>query len=79
MQTDRQTNEFFSYDPPYSRGNYEKSLEISRKGLPADHPDLATSYYNIGDLYDNMGQYSKALEYYEEKSSCRSSKSGYFL
>jgi len=20
-QTDRQTNEFFSYDPPYSRGN----------------------------------------------------------
>ena len=27
-QTDRQTNEFFSYDPPYSRGNIYKKRRI---------------------------------------------------
>ncbi len=44
---------------------YEKDLEISQKTLPANHPDLATSYNNIGGVYRNMGEYSKALSYYE--------------
>ncbi|CAF4728183.1 unnamed protein product, partial [Rotaria socialis] len=44
---------------------YEKSLEISQKTLSPDDPELATSYNNIGGVYDNMGEYSKALEYYE--------------
>jgi tetratricopeptide (TPR) repeat protein len=45
---------------------YEKSLEISRKTLPSNHPDLAHSYTNIGAAYDNMGDYPKALSYYEK-------------
>jgi tetratricopeptide (TPR) repeat protein len=45
---------------------YEKSLEIRRKTLPANHPHLATSYNNIGNVYYNMGEYSKALSYYEK-------------
>jgi len=45
---------------------YEKSLEMSQKTLPADHPDLATLYNNIGNVYKSMGEYSKALESYEK-------------
>ena len=38
----------------------------SWKSLPPNHPDLATSYGNIGQVYSKMGEYSKALEYYEK-------------
>ena len=40
---------------------YEKALEIDKKTLPPNHPHLATSYNNIGNVYDKMGEYSKAL------------------
>ena len=30
---------------------YEKDLEISQKSLPPNHPNLATSYNNIGGVY----------------------------
>ncbi|CAF1330574.1 unnamed protein product, partial [Rotaria magnacalcarata] len=42
---------------------YEESLEIKRKTLPEDDASLATSYNNIGGVYDRMGEYSKALEF----------------
>ena len=29
-----------------------------------DHPDVATSYENIGLVYKNKGNYSNALKYY---------------
>jgi tetratricopeptide (TPR) repeat protein len=45
---------------------YEKALEIYQKTLPANHPNLATSYSNIGFVYYNMENYSKALSYYEK-------------
>jgi len=45
---------------------YEKSLEISKKSLPANHSSLAILYNNIGLVYKSMGEYSKALEYYEK-------------
>ena len=41
--------------------SYEKSLEIRQQSLPPNHPDLAASYNNIGIVYSNMGEYSKAL------------------
>ena len=44
----------------------EKSLEISTKTLPANHPLLAASYNNIGNVYDSIGKHSEALEYYEK-------------
>ncbi len=44
---------------------YDKALEISKKTLPANHPDLATSDNNIGWVYRNMGDYRKALSYFE--------------
>ncbi|CAF1236656.1 unnamed protein product [Adineta steineri] len=45
---------------------YEKSLAIHRKTLPSNHPDLASSYNNIGVVLHNMGKYSKALSYFEK-------------
>ncbi|CAF1460008.1 unnamed protein product, partial [Rotaria sordida] len=44
----------------------EKSLEIQKIALRPNHPDLATSYNNIGTVYYNMGEYSKALSFYEQ-------------
>ena len=35
---------------------YEKALEIRQKTLPANHPDLATSYNNIGLVYNEHGR-----------------------
>ncbi|CAF1465947.1 unnamed protein product [Adineta ricciae] len=48
---------------------YEKGLSIQQQSLPANHPDLATSYNNIGLVYDHMGDYAKALQYYEKATS----------
>ncbi|CAF1182076.1 unnamed protein product [Rotaria sordida] len=45
---------------------YEKALKTREKALPPNHPDLATSYNNIGSVYDDMGDYSKALEFHEK-------------
>jgi tetratricopeptide (TPR) repeat protein len=36
-----------------------------KKTLPPNHPELATFYYNIGVVYDNMAEYSKAVSYCE--------------
>ncbi|CAF1942692.1 unnamed protein product [Rotaria magnacalcarata] len=33
--------------------------------FPSNHPDLTTSYNNIGLVYDKIGEYSKALSSYE--------------
>ncbi|CAF4361244.1 unnamed protein product [Rotaria sordida] len=46
--------------------SYERSLEIRKIALPPNHPDLASSYNNIGLVYDNMGEYSKALSFLEK-------------
>ncbi|CAF4992215.1 unnamed protein product [Rotaria sp. Silwood1] len=37
-----------------------------QQALPPNHSLLATSYNNIGGVYTNMGNYSKALEFYEK-------------
>ena len=38
----------------------------SAVALPPNHPLLATSYNNIGLVYKNMGEYSKALSYLQK-------------
>lgn len=44
----------------------ERALEIQEKVLSAEHPELATSYSNIGCIYLALGDYEKALEYDEK-------------
>jgi tetratricopeptide (TPR) repeat protein len=45
--------------------SYKKALEIRRQSLPHDHSDLAMSYNNIGNMYDIIGEYSKAYLFYK--------------
>ena len=44
---------------------YEQGL---KQCLPQDkcHPDVAMSYNNIGSVYSDQGDYSKAMEYYQK-------------
>ncbi|MCP3931459.1 MAG: tetratricopeptide repeat protein, partial [Bacteroidetes bacterium] len=56
-----------------AQGQYEKALEFFQKAiaiweevLDAKHPSLATSYNNIGLLYQDQGQYEPALEFYQK-------------
>ncbi|CAF1551223.1 unnamed protein product [Rotaria magnacalcarata] len=48
---------------------YEKALKIREISLPPTHPDLATSYNNIGQVYNSMVIHSSSLadNYDEEK------------
>jgi tetratricopeptide (TPR) repeat protein len=54
-----------------------EKLENQKKELAilecegADHPDTATSYNNIGYIYNSMGNLSKALEYYQKAKAAR--------
>ncbi|CAF4150510.1 unnamed protein product, partial [Didymodactylos carnosus] len=49
--------------------SHEKSLEIQLISLPPNHPDIATTYNNIGLVYDNQGDYEKALKAYKKALS----------
>ena len=44
--------------------NNRKALEIRKRTLGEEHPDLGYSYFNIGFAYANQGKYEEALEYY---------------
>jgi hypothetical protein len=45
----------------YAEANifYEKSLKICLKILPVNHPDLAASYNDVGEVFDNMANTQK--------------------
>lgn len=45
---------------------YEKSLKIDLSLYREDHPQVATQYYNIGQVYYSQKNYDKALEYNEK-------------
>ena len=44
-----------------------KALGIWRKALGEEHPNVADSYNNIGEVYRCTGKYDQALEYYEDQ------------
>ena len=57
----------------YEHGEYDKALDayqqalaIRRKVLGEEHPSTATSYNNLGAVYDSKGEYSQAIEYYQK-------------
>ena len=39
---------------------------MRQKSLLPNHPDSAESYINIASVYNNRGEYSKALSFYEK-------------
>ena len=41
-------------------GRHVKALEVRQKSLPAVHPDVATSLYNLGRVYEAQEKFAKA-------------------
>ena len=50
---------------------YQKALKIWLQVLGENHPDVATSYNNIGFVYNNLGEYDKALEFHQKALKIR--------
>jgi len=50
---------------------YEKILNIRKEKLIANHPDIATSYFNVAEVYHFKADYDKALEYYSKSLEIR--------
>ena len=44
----------------------EKALSIRKKILGEEHCDVATSYNDLGALYDSIGNYSQVKEFIEK-------------
>ena len=44
----------------------EKALGIKKKHVPPDHPLLSESYEGLAKMYNDLGNYEKALEYFDE-------------
>ena len=45
---------------------YQKALAICERVLGKEHPDTATTYNNIANVYKNQDNYEKAIELYEK-------------
>ncbi|ETO35921.1 hypothetical protein RFI_01140 [Reticulomyxa filosa] len=69
----------YDYKGEYNKAieYYEKDLKISLSELGYDHPDVATSYNNLGNVYQNKGEYDKAIEYNEKSLKIRLDKLGH--
>jgi tetratricopeptide (TPR) repeat protein len=44
---------------------YEQSIKINEKFVSSAHSNSIAPYIGLGLVYDNKGEYSKALSYYE--------------
>ena len=45
---------------------YQKSLAIDMELYGREHPNIAISYNNIGEVYHNKREYNKAIDYYQQ-------------
>jgi tetratricopeptide (TPR) repeat protein len=50
---------------------YKRCLEITQKQLGSEHPDVATSFYNLAELYKFQGFYKKAEPLYIQSIKVR--------
>ncbi len=55
---------------------YFKDLEISEKTLDKEHPEISTSYNNIGAVYWKQGNYDMALYFYIKALGIREKNQG---
>ena len=70
-QYEKLLSEYAGFLREYAKYNKALVLEEQLLGLckelyGLEHPSTATSYNNIGVVYDHQGDYSKALEYYHK-------------
>jgi hypothetical protein len=47
---------------------YQEALRIQRKVLGAEHPETATTLNNLGELYQDAGEYDKAEPFLIQRS-----------
>ena len=45
---------------------HEKALIINKKIFGEEHADVASSYNNLGSVFQQLGQYNEAKEYHEK-------------
>ena len=50
-------------------GYHFKSLTVELKTCDENHPDVGSSYNNIGSVYKEKSEYDNALEYYTKSLS----------
>ncbi|WP_445635165.1 hypothetical protein NSTC745_07094 [Nostoc sp. DSM 114161] len=50
---------------------YEKCIEVTKKRLGEEHPDVATSLNNLAELYRSQGRYSEAEPLYIQALTLR--------
>ncbi len=61
----------FKGDYPKALEYFEKTLKIEQKLQGKEHPNIASSYNNIGHVYERMSKYPKALKYHEKSLKIR--------
>jgi len=54
------------YDLKGARAANEQAIAIRRKALPADHPDIAMSLNNLGNVQEELRDYAAARKSHEE-------------
>jgi tetratricopeptide (TPR) repeat protein len=57
---------YAQHDDEGARAQYERSLAIERELLGADHPDVASTLYNLSGVVARMGRHDEALKMREE-------------
>ena len=55
---------------------YLRLVSLREATLGKEHPDTATTYSAIGQVYDNLGNYPKAFEYYQKALIIREKAQG---
>jgi len=50
---------------------YQKSLDILLCSLGAEHPDVASMYNQIGDVWRSKGEYNKSLHFFQKALKIR--------
>ena len=49
-----------------AKQSHEQALAIRRKSLPPDHPDIAHSLTNLGNVQSELREYAAAKQSYEQ-------------
>ncbi len=55
---------------------YKESMTVLAKTLGQDHPEMATSWYQIGELQETLGEYDKAVSLYKKSLEILEKKRG---
>jgi tetratricopeptide (TPR) repeat protein len=55
---------------------YKESMTVLAKILGQDHPELATSWYQLGELQETLGEYDKAVSLYKKSLAILEQKRG---